>query len=111
MNIPWFTIGAALVVSFTYWVLYYHPTWKTHPSFVYWFVGVSILGTILQARIIKNFNQPEHLIVFGYWWDIAVNVYYLGIPIVLFGAKLNPKQWVGLALVMLGTAIMTYYSN
>jgi hypothetical protein len=73
-------------------VWYYLPMWFA-------MTGVSTFG---WAMVAKSIHDPSKLVVVGLGWDTLMQLTYLLLPVIAFGARLNFVQSCGAALIFVG---------
>ena len=108
--LPLHLVIPAALVSILSWYLYFHDGAKDGQYYVYIVTAVSIVSSFLHATIVKEIKDQNMLVIWGYCWDIYANLLFLLIPILFFNTSFNYKQWLGLALIGIGTLILSVNS-
>jgi len=82
--------------------LSYMPTLKGSPYYFLMWTAVTAVSTLAWALLAKAVPDSTRLVVVGLYWDTLMQVTYLLIPVMIFGARLTMLQTSGILLIFCG---------
>jgi len=96
----YFLLGA------TAYTLYMALSGSKQAQVSWWYIPVglciALAANICWLLLAKNTQNPNELLLNAIGWDVMVVTISIITPILLFGARLNAVQWVGVAAILTG---------
>lgn len=76
-------------------------------SMYYYPIGIvaAIVANLCWLSIAKGESDPSKLVITGLYWDVMLTLVYIVVPFVLFGAKVNMWQGLGIAAIIMGIVL------
>lgn len=73
----------------------------------YFLIGLvgALVANLIWLWISKTETDTNQLMIKGLFWDSALTLIYLIVPLMIFEARLSTTQWVGLGLVLIGLTV------
>lgn len=96
---------ATLLVLFTQF-LYYDETWRNSPNFFFWGMVSNIAMFLCWLKLVRIFGNNQSIYLGAIYWDIMYFVVGYGVPLLLFGVKLNWMTAFGIFCVLTGILIV-----
>lgn len=96
----------AFTLHFLAFYISYNKGFKEAP----WFYPVGLflgaLTTGVWYYLARHTLDSSKLLVYGIYWDVMVATCWIGGPMLLYGATLTLKQWIGLLCIIAGIIIL-----
>lgn len=100
----------ALVVVFVLYSICCYFTFDDRTRAKWWYVPSGVfLGIVCNTIwlfMTRSLDDKEKIYFYALFWDAMIVVVFYGMPILLFGVKLNKWGLLGLALMITGLTIM-----
>lgn len=74
-----------------------HSAWAT-PGWI----ALAIVGALSWAAVCRATPDATRLLVLGMYWDTLMQLSYVLVPVLVFGARLTMFQSAGLAMIFAG---------
>lgn len=70
----------------------------------YYLIGIAaaIVANVCWLYIAKQEPNPSKLVMTGLYWDVMLTLVYIAVPLLLFGARLNLWQGLGIVSIFVG---------
>lgn len=82
--------------------LSYIPALKASPAYYPIWILITLFSTMAWAVLAKSIPDSSRLLVIGLYWDTLMQLTYLLMPLLIFGARLTLTQSAGAVLIFLG---------
>jgi len=96
---------AALATLLTQ-ALYYNESWRNSPNFYWWGLSLNVAMLLCWLRLVRIFGDKQHIYLGAIYWDIMYFVIGYGMPLLIFGVKLNWLSALGVIFVLVGATIV-----
>jgi hypothetical protein len=80
----------------------YLPTVKASVYYAPLWIVITLVSTLGWALVAKSTPDSSKLLVLGMYWDTLMQMTYLMLPVIAFGARLTMFQSAGVALIFSG---------
>lgn len=68
----------------------------------------AIVANTLWIWLAKNTSESVKLMFYAMTWDAITTAVSIGIPVLVFGARLPPLGWVGMGMAIVGLSVVRY---
>jgi len=101
----WVLLVTALVCGIGCWASY-----NEEAKQAWWYMPLGfLLGLIGSGSwfyVCKLLSDKEKIFVFNLMWDAVMVAVYYGLPLLLFGVKLDRMSFIGATLILVGIFIL-----
>lgn len=95
----------ASVIYGCYGWLCYNPDFK-HKNMIWLGLFFAVGANLLWILLSKNTDKKETLFFYALVWDSIVVISSIGVPMLLFGLRLQPIGWMGLIMLLSGLTLV-----
>jgi drug/metabolite transporter (DMT)-like permease len=103
MNNWLFFLSVLAIAVASTWITY--SSLKHSPVGVAAFIGMALVSAAIWMFTVRGMTSANQILVVGFTADIIAKAAGIGLPLLLFGAKADPKSLVGLAMMVIGLLI------
>ena len=98
----WYTLIVASFLHLLGAIVTYNPVIKASTWYLPAGIAIGIASTTLWFTVAKISNNDKDLFVYGLAWDALLMGFYMLVPLLMFGVRLDWKQSLGTILVVVG---------
>lgn len=101
----WTLLLTAVIYTFSCY-LAYHEEAKKYWWYIPLGVGLGLIASLIWFLVCKFVTDKNDLYLFNIFWDVVMAAAYYGVPILLFGVKLDRMSIVGVILILTGLIVL-----
>lgn len=101
-----FYVAAGFLVYCLYSVVSYLPSLKGTSWVIPLGLLCAVVANALWLILARQTTDPSRLLTLALWWDLAVVVSSVAVPLLFFGATLSSRGWVGLGFIVAGAILL-----
>lgn len=103
---PWLSLIAVCLLCGIGACLTYGPGLKDQPWYPWAMASLSVCGGLTYGLAVRGCRTDGETFALSVAWDVVAAAVYLLVPVAVFGLRLTPLGWAGLATAALGVVLL-----